>query len=151
VRQVLVSACLLGEKVRFDGGDKRSTHPVLARWLAEGRVVAVCPEVSGGLGVPRPPAQRRGQQVVTDAGADVTAQFERGARVALELAQRLGLEVAVLKEGSPSCGSAEVHDGTFSGRRVPGQGTTTALLRQHGVRVFSEAQLDEADALVRGG
>jgi uncharacterized protein YbbK (DUF523 family) len=149
VKRVLVSACLLGEKVRYDAGDKRSTHPVLARWLAEGRVVSVCPEVSGGLGVPRPPAQRSGPLVVTEAGVDVTAQFLRGAQVALELAQRLGLEVAVLKEGSPSCGSAEVHDGTFSGRRVPGQGLTTELLRRHGVRVFSEAQFDEADAALR--
>jgi uncharacterized protein YbbK (DUF523 family) len=152
--RVLVSACLLGQRVRHDGGDARSASAVLARWTAEGRVVPLCPEVAGGLPVPRPPAEIRGRggaavleataQVVTRAGADVTDAFLRGAQEALAVAWRDGLKVAVLKEGSPSCGSTAIHDGTFTARRVPGQGVTAALLRRSGIQVFSEHELEEA-------
>jgi uncharacterized protein YbbK (DUF523 family) len=154
--RVLVSACLLGQRVRYDGADARSASAVLARWTAEGRVVPFCPEVAGGLPVPRPPAEIRGRgggavleataQVVTRAGDDVTAAFLRGAREALALARREGLNLAVLKEGSPSCGSSAIHDGAFTGRRVPGQGVTASLLRRSGIQVFSEHQLEEAAA-----
>jgi uncharacterized protein YbbK (DUF523 family) len=145
MKYVLVSACLLGDAVRYDGGSKAVQHPVLARWLSEGRVVRVCPELAGGLTVPRPPAERRGLRVVTSTGDDVTAEFDRGAEQALQLAQRLGAAVAVLKENSPSCGSQQIGDGSFSKTRIPGEGVTTALLRAHGIQVFSEAEWDAAD------
>lgn len=151
MKRVLVSACLLGEPVRYDGGSKPARHPVLERWLAEGRIVRACPELLGGLGVPRPPAERRGVSVVTNAGVDVTAQFELGARAALALVQEHGVTVAVLKEDSPSCGSASINDGTFTKTRVAGEGVTTALLRAHGVRVFSESQWDEASVALEAG
>lgn len=148
MKKVLISACLLGERVRFDGREKGVQHPVLARWLAEGRVVRVCPEVEGGLAVPRPPAEQQPDgRVITDQGADVTEAFARGAAEALRLVREHRIEVAVLKEGSPSCGSAFIYDGTFSKTRRPGSvGETTRLLRAHGVAVFSELQWDEADA-----
>jgi uncharacterized protein YbbK (DUF523 family) len=146
--RVLVSACLLGERVRYDGRSKHAHHPVLERWLAEGRVVRACPELLGGLGVPRPPAERRGARVVTDGGVDVTDAFDRGAAAALSLVQELGITVAVLKEHSPSCGSAAINDGTFTRTRVAGAGVTTALLRAHGVRVFSELEWDAANAVL---
>ena len=152
--RVLVSACLLGEKVRYNGGATLVEHDVLARWLAEGRVVAFCPEVAGGLGVPRPAAEIDGAgggavldseaRVMTNRGADVTTGFLRGARLALDAARAQDVRLAVLKEGSPSCGSESIHDGTFKGVRRPGQGVTTALLERHGIRVFSEDRLDEA-------
>lgn len=144
--RVLVSACLLGDAVRHDGKSKRVHHPVLEKWLAEGRVVRVCPELLGGLGVPRPPAERVGDRVVTNAGVDVTKQFELGARAALALVKEHGVKLAVLKEFSPSCGSAQINDGTFSKTRIVGSGVTTTLLRAHGVQVFSELQWDEAAA-----
>lgn len=144
--KVLVSACLLGERVRFDGAGKLSAHPVLARWLREDRVVSVCPEVAGGLPVPRPAAEIRGRLVVARDGRDVTAAFARGAEEALRLAQEHGIVVAVLKAKSPSCGSGQVYDGTFTKTLVPGDGRTTALLRAHGVQVFSELEWDAADA-----
>lgn len=147
MKRVLISACLLGERVRFDGREKGVQNAVLARWLAEGRVVRVCPEVEGGLAVPRPPAERRPDgRVLTDTGVDVTAAFARGAAEALRLVKEHGIEVAVLKEGSPSCGSGFIYDGTFSKTKVPGEvGETTRLLRAHGVAVFSELQWEEAD------
>jgi uncharacterized protein YbbK (DUF523 family) len=148
MKRVLVSACLLGERVRYDGQEKGVRHVVLQRWLSEGRVVGLCPEVEGGLPVPRPPAeQQAGGRIRTEAGADVTEAFSRGAAAALALVRAHGITVAVLKEGSPSCGSAYVYDGTFTRTRVEGgEGATTRALRGAGVRVFSEQQWDEAAA-----
>jgi uncharacterized protein YbbK (DUF523 family) len=146
VIKIVVSACLLGAPVRPDGTHRQSTHPVLQRWLDEGRVVSVCPEVLGGLGTPRPPAEMAGGRVVTRDGDDVTAAFTAGAAAAAELAR--GIRVAVLKEGSPSCGSSLIYDGTFSGAKIPGQGVTTAMLRAQGITVFSEKELEAADAYV---
>jgi uncharacterized protein YbbK (DUF523 family) len=149
---VIVSACLLGAPVRYNGKDKKTNHPILQRWIEEGRVVSVCPEVMGGLGTPRPPAEivyRDGiRRVYANTGRDVTAEFERGAADALEQAIRHGARVAVLKEGSPSCGSGFVYDGTFTGAGIAGSGVTTALLRERGIRVFSENELEAADAVL---
>ena len=144
--KVVVSACLLGSPVRFDGRDKKSNHPVLQRWLDEGRVVSVCPEMLGNLGTPRPPAEivPGTTRVITNEGVDVTAAFHSGARAALDAASANAVRVAVLKEGSPACGSTYVYDATFTSTRLPGEGITTALLRSRGIAVFSENQLDEA-------
>ncbi|MDZ3994808.1 hypothetical protein PspTeo4_36952 [Pseudomonas sp. Teo4] len=156
---MLVSACLLGQPVRYDG--RTSGHPdVLQRWQAEGRVVPLCPEVAGGLPTPRPPAEIPGGQggevldgevqVLTVSGEDVSAAFLAGARQALALVRQHGIGVAVLKSGSPSCGNRLTYDGTFSGVKVPGEGVTTALLRREGVLVFSELELEQAQqALAR--
>lgn len=150
--KVLVSACLLGAPVRYNGRDKRSDSPVLDRWVAEGRVVSACPEVLGGLGTPRPPSEivhiQGLRRVVADTGRDVTPEFERGAALSLEQAERNDVCVAVLKEGSPSCGSAWTYDGTFSGTRIHGEGVTASLLRSRGIRVFSEENLEAADAVI---
>lgn len=147
MKKVLMSACLLGQAVRWDGGHRAQAHPVLRRWLALGRVVSLCPEVAGGLPVPRPRAERLADgRVVTEAGEDVSEPFARGAARAVALARQHGVTVAVLKEGSPSCGSSVIADGTFSGHRVEGQGVTAQALRAAGVQVFSEAEFEAADA-----
>jgi uncharacterized protein YbbK (DUF523 family) len=146
VKKVLVSACLLGEPVRYDGKDKRVASEILARWIAEGRVVPVCPEVEGGLPVPRPPAERQADGRIVDVnGRDVSAEFAAGAARAVALAHEHAVVVAVLKEGSPSCGSSLVGDGTFGGVKVKGSGATTQALRALGVQVFSELELELAD------
>ncbi|MDD0973563.1 DUF523 domain-containing protein [Pseudomonas fontis] len=153
MHKVLVSACLLGQPVRYDG--RASGHPdTLQAWQAQGRVVPLCPEVAGGLPTPRPPAEIPGGQgravldgdarVVTVAGEDVSAQFVAGAQIALALVRRHGIRIAVLKSGSPSCGNQQTYDGTFSGTKVAGEGVTTALLRGDGVLVFSELELEAA-------
>lgn len=150
---MLVSACLLGQPVRYDG--RASGYPDLLRtWQEEGRVVPLCPEVAGGLPTPRPPAEIPGgqggavldgeAQVVTVLGEDVSAAFLAGARQALDLVRRHGIRVAVLKSGSPSCGNRLVYDGTFSGHKIEGEGVASALLRREGVLVFSELELEEA-------
>ena len=138
MEKILVSACLLGENVRYDGGAATIDDAVLRRWLDEGRIVSFCPEVAGGLGTPRPRAERRGATVLTENGRDVTEAFERGAALAVERARECHVRVAVLKDGSPSCGSRVVHDGTFSGRRIEGTGVSADALRSAGIRVFSD-------------
>lgn len=156
---VLVSSCLLGESVRYNGGDKRCDHHVLQRWLNEGRVVPICPEVAGGLPVPRPPAEitdgaggfrvlDKDATVLDDAGRDVTAHFVKGAEIALASARAKDIRVAVLKEGSPSCGTSLIHDGSFTSKKVPGSGVTAACLRRAGIHVFSETELEEAESLL---
>ncbi|WP_429146507.1 DUF523 domain-containing protein [Aeromonas rivipollensis] len=141
--RVLVSACLLGQPVRYDGQSKGIVSDWLSSLGAEGRALAFCPEVAGGLPTPRPPAERQGELVVTESGLDVTAEFDRGAELALGLCLAQGIRFALLKEGSPSCGSGRIYNGRFEGVSMAGEGKTTALLRRHGIQVFSEDQLPE--------
>ncbi|UTW06148.1 DUF523 domain-containing protein [Pseudomonas benzenivorans] len=158
MQKVLVSRCLLGHPVRYDGG-AHGPYGLLERWQAEGRVVALCPEVAGGLPTPRPPAEIPGGQgaqvldgllpVLSVDGDDLSAAFLAGARQALALVERQQIRLAVLKARSPSCGNRENYDGSFSGRRVAGEGVTAALLRRAGVQVFSEEQLAEAEAALQ--
>ena len=137
---LLISACLLGCACRYDG--KSKPHPLAVELARRGLAVPVCPEQLGGLPTPREPSERRADTVVSRSGADVTAQFRRGAEQALHLARLYGCKAAVLKERSPSCGSGEVYDGTFSGRLTPGDGVTAALLKANGIAVYGESDLD---------
>ena len=137
--RVLVSACLLGVSCRYDGQSK--AYPLLDELCRRHQVVPVCPEIMGGLPTPRTPAERQGDRVVTRTGADVTEQYRRGAEEVLRLARRLGCTVAVLKERSPSCGSGEIYDGTFTGTLADGFGVAAQLLGESGIRVLGESQI----------
>lgn len=108
------------------------------------RLVPICPEACGGLSTPRPPAELRGDRVVTEAGDDVTDAYARGAAAAVELARAVGARRAVLKARSPSCGSTQVYDGTFSRTLRHGDGVTAAALRSAGVEVTSEEDVHPA-------
>ena len=150
--KILVSSCLLGAAVRHDGRDKKSSHPALQRWMDEGRIVSVCPEMLGGLGTPRPPSEivnDGSRRVLSNEGRDVTREFQAGAGAVAEQATEQQVRIAILKASSPSCGSSFIYDGTFSKTSIPGEGITTAALRRIGVRVFSEEEIDAADAYVR--
>ena len=145
MRKILVSQCLYGDRiVRYDGREKTETHPVFLQWKQEGRLIPVCPEVFGGLPVPRIDSQRRGDRVVTRDGADVTKEYETGAAEALRLAREHDVVFCVMKQGSPACGSKVIHDGTFSGTKIPGEGVAVQLLREAGYRVYGEEDIDEA-------
>ena len=150
MERILISACLLGDRVRYHGGDARREHPTLQRWQAEGRLVPLCPEVTGGLSTPRPAAEivgtPEGRRVLTSAGTDVSRAFEHGAEAAARTCAAYGIRVAILKDGSPSCGSQSIYDGTFSGRQTAGEGVTATRLRAAGVQVFSEFEIDLAAA-----
>ena len=140
--KIVVSACLMGESCKYNGLDNYHRELVEACERTGTEVLLVCPEVFGGLPTPREPSERRADAVVSRSGTDVTAQFRRGAEQALHLARLYGCKAAVLKERSPSCGSGEVYDGTFSGRLTPGDGVTAALLKANGIAVYGESDLD---------
>ena len=138
--RLLISACLLGVCCRYDG--KSKPHPLAQRLSKRHTLIPVCPEQLGGLSTPRPPAERRGEYVVTETGGDVTEQYRRGAEEALRLCRLLGCEAAVLKERSPSCGQGSIYDGTFSRTLTSGDGVTAELLRREGIRLYGESQLE---------
>ncbi|WCP71906.1 DUF523 domain-containing protein [Sphingomonas hankookensis] len=159
--KILVSACLLGRPVRYDGAAKTLHDTLLDRWISEGRVVSVCPEVMAGLPTPRPPAEiaggasgaaviERAGRIVEAGGNDVTEAYLAGARIALEHAVRHDCRHALLTDGSPSCGGSFIYDGSFEGRRIAGEGVTAALLRQQGIAVFSPAEISALAAALDG-
>lgn len=140
-KRVLISACLLGVRCRYDGAEKG--NPAALAMAGRYELVPVCPEQLGGLPTPRPPAERRENRVVAADGADVTAAYRRGAEETLRLCRLLGCEAAVLKERSPSCGCGRIHDGTFAGGLIDGDGMTAALLKAHGITVVGESALEK--------
>lgn len=137
----LISACLCGRPCRYDGGS--FSLPRLQRLVLDGEAIPFCPECAGGLPVPRPPCEITGGCVRTADGRDCTAQYRRGAALALEVCRQYGLTAAILKESSPSCGVTRIYDGSHSGRKIPGRGVTAALLADHGIRLYTEQALPE--------
>jgi uncharacterized protein YbbK (DUF523 family) len=154
MQKLLVSSCLLGNPVRYNGTAATAADDVLSQWVKEGRVVAFCPELAAGFAVPRNPVEimggdganvLRGEALAKDVSdRDVTLLYIDGAKQALTIAQTNKIKIAILKDGSPSCGSSFIYDGTFSGRKLDhSSGVTAALLRQNGVEVFSELEIDK--------
>ncbi|MCG8473888.1 MAG: DUF523 domain-containing protein [Cytophagales bacterium] len=146
MKKILVSACLAGYKCRYDG----KAQPVsrIECWLKEGIAVPVCPEEMGGLPTPRIPSEIQTcsdgtRKVVNKAGNDVTKEFEKGAQLALETAQKHKITQAVLKAKSPSCGCGKVYDGSFQGSLTNGNGITADLLLENGIEVFTESNFPE--------
>ncbi|MDT3251411.1 DUF523 domain-containing protein [Serratia sp. root2] len=151
-QKILFSACLAGFKVRYNGSDKPLVNATLQRWQREGRLVVCCPELAAGFSTPRPSAEitpaangatvlAQQARVMEAGGNDVTDSYLLGAHLALETARRHGCRFALLTDGSPSCGSQFIYDGSFSGQTKPGSGVTAELLRRHGIEVFSDRQL----------
>lgn len=148
---ILVSGCLLGHKVKYDGGE--NGQPLLLRYAARGQFLPVCPESAAKLPVPRPPVEIQGGTgaevwagcaVVRDVqGAERTEAFRRGAKCVLAVAERYQAQIAILKENSPSCGVHQVYDGTFCRRKIDGQGVAAARLIAAGLRLYSEKDLTE--------
>jgi len=154
VNKILISACLLGKNVRYDGGNSQVTSDILQLWLQQRRIIPTCPEIRGGLPTPRRPAEidqgdaeavLQGKSAIKHRdGVDVTNAFVEGAKKTLALCMKHKIHIAILKEGSPSCGVTCVSDGSFSGRKINGQGVTAHLLTRHGISVFSESQIIKA-------
>ncbi len=136
---ILVSACLLGMPCRYDG--KSMPNAAVIALKSRHNLIPICPEQAGGLPTPRIPAERLGNAVFNREGAEVTEAYQKGAETALKLAQKYHCRYAILKEKSPSCGHGIIYDGTFTGKRVAGNGVTTELLASHGILVFGESQL----------
>lgn len=154
--KILVSSCLLGEDVRYDGANSSvaynnsltfSQKERFMDFLCANEIYSFCPEVSGGLSTPREPAEitsiEKPFKVTTVNGEDVTINFLVGAKNTLELCQKEGIKVALLKAKSPSCGNEMIYDGNFNQTLKQGQGLTAMLLGQNDIKVFNETQLNE--------
>ncbi len=137
----VVSACLAGERCRYDAGDNTCTYVVSL--VEKGMAVPTCPEIMGGLDTPRSPCERLGDRVVNRDGQDVTDPFERGAALAVEFARKNGCTAAILKSRSPSCGYDRIYDGSFSHTFCSGDGVWAEKLRAEGFELFSEESLPE--------
>ena len=144
--KILISACLLGSKVRYDGSSNLIQHKLIRLWQDEGRLISLCPEMAGGLTVPRKPCEIVSSsplKICSVDGEDFTASFVQGAHQAVKLVEQHNIGIAILKESSPSCGSHTRYDGSFSKRKIAGEGVTAQYLRNIGVKVFNERQCDE--------
>ena len=137
-RKILVSACLYGECTKYNGNSNILKNPFFLKWKNRGVLVPVCPEVMGGLPVPRPCSEICGEKVINSNGDDVTEYFEKGARMTLDIAKKNNVLFAILKQGSPSCGCKEIYDGSFSKKKISGTGITARMLIDNGIVVFDE-------------
>ena len=138
--RILVSACLLGLRVRYDG--KSKPCEAVIRLMKKHELIPVCAEVFGGLPTPRVPAERVGDRVIAKDGRDVTAEYVRGAEEIARLAQMYHCTHAILKEKSPSCGKGRIYDGTHTGTLTAGNGVLAELLMEMGVEVIGETEID---------
>lgn len=140
-KKAIISACLIGENCKYSGGNNKLPEEKLKKLCEEYELYPVCPEVLGGLPTPRVPSERVGDKVLAKDGRDVTAQFQKGAQAAYELAKSIGAELAILKENSPSCGHGTVYDGTFSGTLKCGDGVTAEKLKEIEIKIIGESEI----------
>ena len=139
--KIMVSACLLGDNVKYNGGNNKNDE--LIKFLSNYEVIKVCPEVMGGLTIPRSPSEIRKKKVINKENVDVTYEYQKGAKKTLEIAKKNNIKVAILKKNSPSCGSNTIYDGTFSHTLIKGDGITSKLLKENGITVLDEENYQE--------
>ena len=140
-QKLLLSACLAGKNTKYSGGNNRTSY--LNKLEERFEIYLGCPEVMGGLPTPRDPSEQREDKVFSNQGKDVTKEFVLGAQIALDVALKNDIHLALLKESSPSCGSHFVYDGTFSGTKKIGEGVAAELLRKTGIKIFSEDEIEK--------
>lgn len=141
--KILISSCLLGENVRYDGTHNKIDSKLFESILNKHTIYSLCPEVEGGLNTPRNPAEIINDNVITTHNINVTNEFNLGALKALEVCKKENIRVALLKAKSPSCGNHLIYDGSFSNRLIDGMGITTQLLKKNGIEVFNENELEK--------
>lgn len=145
MEKILISACLLGENTRYDGGN--NYLPIIEKLKEKYDLLPFCPEVAGGLSIPREPCEIKGLDVVTKDGTSKMKEYDLGARKALQACKLFGIRIAILNESSPSCGVRNIHDGHFNGTKIPGKGITTRLLEENGIRCYSS--FDDLSFLIK--
>lgn len=141
----LVSSCLVGIDCRYDGGS--NTNKAIVELVKQGKAFPMCPEQLAGLSTPRTCCEIVGyhsddRKVMSKDGRDVTKEFTEGAEKTLSIAKVMGIEAAILKSKSPSCGCGLIYDGTFSGTTIKGNGLAAELLIKNGIEVFTELDFD---------
>ncbi|MCL2846560.1 MAG: DUF523 domain-containing protein [Firmicutes bacterium] len=137
---LLVSACLLGQPVRYDGKSKH--YPDIEKLRAKYDLIPICPELFAGLGTPRPAHEIRDGRAIDINGKDITMDSLRGAEAVLKIADTRGAKLAIMKGHSPSCGTGQIYDGTFTGKLTNGNGIAAQLLIDMGITVISEDDID---------
>ena len=140
MEKILISACLIGDNVKYNGGNNLT--PKLDALLEKYELIPFCPEVEGGLSTPRSPAERVGDNVINQDGEDVTDSYLKGAELAFNICLYLKIKKVILKEKSPSCGSKIIYDGSFSHKEIPGNGVTAEYLKKKGIEVYNEDDID---------
>ncbi|MCJ8312369.1 MAG: DUF523 domain-containing protein [Saccharospirillaceae bacterium] len=145
--KILVSACLMGEEVRYDGKHNLVEHITLNKLKTQNRLILVCPEMLGGLPTPREPAEiittSKTIRVKTEQKIDVTAQFIEGANKTLQICLDNKIDIALMAAKSPSCGNIETYNGEFNRTLIKQAGITAQLLQKNGIKVFNQNQLNE--------
>ena len=134
-----ISSCLCGNKVRYDGSDKKDKE--LLKLLQGHQLIAICPEIEAGFPVPRKPIEIRNDKIITQSGEDVSDALKKGCRICLEKSE--GCAFLILKQKSPSCGKGKIYDGSFSGKLIDGNGFFTSLAEKEGIKIFSEEEIEE--------
>jgi uncharacterized protein YbbK (DUF523 family) len=138
---IIVSACLAGVACRYNGN--AFPIPAIIAMFQKGTALPVCPEMLAGLPAPRPPAELRNGRVLSNSGEDVTEEFLLGAKMGLAIALAARCRKAIVKAKSPTCGSGSIYDGTFSGKVIPGDGVFSKLLKEYGIEVITEEDLED--------
>ena len=143
--KVLISACLLGDNVKYSGGNNLTPELVTMLEKYNVKIVKICPECFAGLPIPRLPSEIKEGKVYSKDGRDITEEFLSGAEKTYQIAKRKQVDFAILKERSPSCGSSFIYDGSFSGKVIEGQGLTAKKLSKENIIIFSEENLEEIE------
>lgn len=141
MEKILISACLIGDNVKYDG--KNNLNEKYKLLLDKYELVPFCAEVTGGLSTPRIPSEIKNNQVINQKGKDVTFNFVKGAKSGLELCKYLDIKIAILKDKSPSCGVHQIYDGNFNHTLVDGQGVLANLLQKNGIKIYTIDEIDE--------
>lgn len=139
--KIMVSACLLGENCKYNGGNNLSEK--VMKVIEGHEVIPVCPEVMGGLPIPRVPSEIVNGVVTSAEGRSVDMEFRKGAQMGLSLAKKNNVDLVILQSRSPSCGAKQIYDGTFSGNKIDGQGVFAKMLIENGFRIVDVEDLDD--------
>ena len=141
MEKILVSGCLAGFNTKYNG--KNNYNPLILELKKKYELIYICPEVDGGLSIPRDPSERVGDKVISINGIDVTKEYNKGAKIALDIALKNNIKISILKDGSPSCGKNYIYDGTFTHTKIKDLGVTAKLLIENGIKVYQEDEIEK--------
>ena len=141
MEKLLISSCLIGNNTKYNG--KNNYIKEIEQLKLKYELIPICPEVLGGLSIPRDPSEINNDKVISINGRDVTKEFNIGANKALNIALLNNIKYALLKDGSPSCGNTYIYDGTFKNNKIDGIGITTKLLKSHNIKIYNENNINE--------